>query len=125
LLRSKQEELRRLLAIKGERQVRLASRPHAPEEEAALATEIDELSRQYDEVEGEIQKADPQRSGVVGAGPPTLRSLQELLDDETLLLEYALGDERSYAWLVSRGSFRSYELPARRELESLARTLHE
>jgi CHAT domain-containing protein len=34
-----------------------------------------------------------------------------VLDDETLLLEYALGEERSYLWAITNNSLASYELP--------------
>lgn len=43
--------------------------------------------------------------------------IQSLLDDQTLLLEYSLGKERSYLWLVSSKSVWSYQLPNREELE--------
>ena len=38
---------------------------------------------------------------------------QQVLDDNTVLLEYMLGDERSYLWAVTRTEVWSYELPAR------------
>jgi CHAT domain-containing protein len=42
------------------------------------------------------------------------------LDDETLLLEYSLGDTRSYAWIVTTNSIDGFELPGRNEIESAA-----
>jgi tetratricopeptide (TPR) repeat protein len=60
-------------------------------------------------------------------GPSTTRLLpellslpdvqQRLLDDDTLLVEYALGDDQSYVWLVTRTSFASYELAPRGRLK--------
>ena len=59
---------------------------------------------------------------------PELLSLpdvqQRLLDDDTLLVEYALGDDQSYVWLVTRTSFASYELAPRGEIETAARKLY-
>ena len=43
----------------------------------------------------------------------------------SLLLEYALGDERSYLWAVTRTSIKSYELPKRAEIEKLARGVYD
>jgi CHAT domain-containing protein len=43
------------------------------------------------------------------------------LDNDTLLLEYSIGEERSYLWVVSTNSIASYELPKRAELEPLAK----
>lgn len=58
--------------------------------------------------------------------PLTLKETQErILNDETSLLEFALGSERSYAWLVTRNSFWSFVLPARAEIESSAKSLYQ
>jgi CHAT domain-containing protein len=47
-----------------------------------------------------------------------------LLDDDTLLLEYSLGEERSYLWAVTRDSLASYELPKLAEIEAAARRFY-
>lgn len=46
---------------------------------------------------------------------------RELLDADTVLLQYALGEERSFLWAVSRDSFTSFELPGRQTLEAAVR----
>src|SRR5262249_44368218 len=43
-----------------------------------------------------------------GAQPLTLPALQRSLPADAVLLEYQLGDERSYLWSVGRGSFASF-----------------
>jgi CHAT domain-containing protein len=43
---------------------------------------------------------------------------QRLLDDDTWLLEYMLGDEQSYLWVVSRTEVSIKELPARAQITS-------
>jgi CHAT domain-containing protein len=48
-----------------------------------------------------------------------------VLDAETLLLEYALGDERSYLWAVWKEDHASCELPPRAEIEGAAQRLYE
>jgi len=55
------------------------------------------------------------------AQPRRLREIQEQLDPETLLLEYALGKERSFLWAVTSTSLTSYELLPRATLEEEAR----
>ena len=55
----------------------------------------------------------------------TLEETQErLLDDDTTLIEFALGNERSYAWVITRNSRAVVELPAREEIQIAARTLY-
>src|SRR4029450_7327741 len=49
----------------------------------------------------------------------------DVLDSETLLLEYALGDERSYVWAVTPTAIRSFELPPRAEIEAAGRRFYE
>lgn len=51
--------------------------------------------------------------------------IRELLDDDTLLLEYALGAERSYLWLVSSKEVLSYVLPKGLEIENKALHLYQ
>jgi CHAT domain-containing protein len=58
--------------------------------------------------------------------PLDLKQIQaEVLDPDTLLLEYALGQERSYLWIVSSTSIAAQELPKRTDIESVARRVYE
>src|SRR5262249_55944373 len=41
----------------------------------------------------------------------------QLLDPDTVLLEYSLGEERSFLWLVTTTSMASFVLPTRKEIE--------
>jgi CHAT domain-containing protein/tetratricopeptide (TPR) repeat protein len=51
--------------------------------------------------------------------PLRLDELQrKLLDENTLTLEYMLGDERSYGWLVSSSDILHFELPPRAGIEN-------
>jgi CHAT domain-containing protein len=57
---------------------------------------------------------------------PTLNLAEaqaQIADNDTVLLEYALGDERSYLWVVNREQILSYPLPAEREMQRLTRGL--
>ena len=49
---------------------------------------------------------------------------RQVLDDDTMLLEYALGRERSYLWAVTPGSFTVYELPERAQIEAAVRRVY-
>lgn len=51
------------------------------------------------------------------AQPLTSREIQNLLDENTLLLEYSLGEKRSYLWAVTRGGIDHFVLAARSEIE--------
>ncbi|MBD2596486.1 CHAT domain-containing protein [Nostoc spongiaeforme FACHB-130] len=59
------------------------------------------------------------------AKPVEIQQIQkEILDDNTLLLEYLLGEENSYLWLVSKTGVSSYQLPKLSEIEPLARKFY-
>ena len=51
-----------------------------------------------------------------------LKAIQrQVLDDDTLLLTYALGERQSYLWLLSSTELAAYELAPRRRVEELVR----
>lgn len=95
------------------------------EEAQVVAREIEALTIDYGEVEAQIRS---KSSRFASLTQPQVLSLSEiqprLLDDNTLLLEYMLGDERSYLWLVTRTEISSYELPGRAEIEKVATGLY-
>ena len=47
------------------------------------------------------------------------------MDPDTLLLEYSLGEERSYLWVVAQQSLKSHVLPKREQVEKVARRFYE
>ena len=50
----------------------------------------------------------------------------EVLDADTLLLEYVLGDKRSYLFAVTHGiNYYGHELPARAVIEAAARRFYD
>ena len=58
--------------------------------------------------------------------PLSIREIQEqLLDDNTILLEFELGQERSYLWTVTRDGVLSYQLPSKAEIETQARRVYQ
>ena len=61
-------------------------------------------------------------SRATALAPLSLREVQQqVLDPDTLLFQYALGEERSFLWVVSPDLINIYELPGRRRIEALAR----
>jgi CHAT domain-containing protein/tetratricopeptide (TPR) repeat protein len=121
-LREREASLRKELNERAERRMRLqAGGGRAEAEAAALAKEIDELTSQLREVEAQIRVGSLEHTASLQTQPLGLKAIQErVLGEDTLLLEYALGEERSYLWLVAKDSLRSYELPARGRIEEAA-----
>ncbi len=92
---------------------------------AAVERQLRDLLREYEQVRGRIRLAS---SSVDRARPRPLelREIQRrVVDGETLLLQYDLGDEHSYLWAVTPDSLASFELPARGEIERAARRAYD
>jgi CHAT domain-containing protein len=125
-LLTRESALRKELDEKTERRARLLLNKEAAQEVAALTEEVSKLAAQYRELSAQIR--DSSSASFVTIQPPPL-SLKEIqaraIDDDTLLLEYSLGDERSYLWAVTKTEINSYRLPARAEIEALANRLRE
>jgi CHAT domain-containing protein/Tfp pilus assembly protein PilF len=82
--------------------------------------------RELEQVQSRIRAASPRYAARTAPTPIELQRIQnEVVDDETLLLEYFLGEERSFLWAVTHHSLRSYALPGRAEIETRARRVHD
>lgn len=121
----RERALQKQLNASAQQQVKLLSGPHTEAQAAAVAKEIENLITEFQQVEAQIRQASPRYAALTQPPPLTLKEIQtEVLDTDTLLLEYSLGEERSYLWAVTPTSVRSYELPTRGEVEAAARAVY-
>ena len=67
----------------------------------------------------------PRYAALVEPRTLSLADIKQLLDDNTLLIEYKLGESRSFLWAVTRNDMKSFVLPGRAKIEGAARRLHE
>jgi CHAT domain-containing protein len=104
------------LNAKGARLLPLAA---AAPRAVALQQEIRDLESQYQDVEAAIRKNSPGYAALAQPSPLKVSQIQQdLLDEDTLLLEYSLGEKRSYLWTVSKHELSAWELPARNKIEA-------
>lgn len=82
----------------------------------------EEEGRELQRIRGLLVAADPR--GALVAQLPVLDVVAEL-DEQTVLLEYALLDERSFVWLVDRRGVHAFELAPRIVIEEAARAVWE
>jgi tetratricopeptide (TPR) repeat protein len=122
----RERELEQFLSAKAEMLRLLPDAPGSKERAAALASEIRSLNLECDDVQSRIRKAAPGYAAITQPQALSSDEIQrQVLDDQTALLEYALGDDRSYVWLVTKNDVVSRELPAREKIEKEARTVYE
>jgi CHAT domain-containing protein len=124
-LRAREGELVRRLKARQYRQGRLRERGAPPVEIDAAEAEITALLAEYRDLQGRIRAASPRHAGLVAPEPVRVAEVQAgVLDEDTALLEYFLGGERSVAWLVTRRALRAFDLPPRGEIEAAARRVY-
>ncbi|KAB8334650.1 CHAT domain-containing protein [Scytonema tolypothrichoides VB-61278] len=120
------EEEQRLQVLINVKAKSLQELPGNKEEQAAaLRKEIDNLLTQQKELQTKIRTSSPKYAALQYPQPLKLPQIQQQLDKDTLLLEYSLGEERSYLWVVSSNSVNSYELPARKQIEKAAKNFRD
>ncbi len=86
--------------------------------------EIKNIINQQKALKAKIRAQNPERDKITNPEPLKLDQIKQQLDKDTILLQYSLGEERSYLWLVTPTSLTSYELPKASEIEDIAKRLH-
>jgi CHAT domain-containing protein len=108
------------------RRLELSNEKDAEAQVQALEKDTAALLEEYRQVQAQIRATSPRYAALTQPKPLTLAEIQQqVLDDDTLLLEYSLGEERSYLWAVTKTGITSYELPKRAEIELAARGFYE
>ncbi|OUL28420.1 hypothetical protein BV372_24965 [Nostoc sp. T09] len=91
-----------------------------------LTIEITNLLSQYQELQAKIRASSPAYAKLTNPDPEKdilkLPQIQQQLDRDTLLLQYSLGEERSYLWAVTPTSMQVYTLPPNQEIEEVVRS---
>jgi CHAT domain-containing protein/tetratricopeptide (TPR) repeat protein len=115
----RRQTLRERAGAKEMRRLALLAADASPAKHQEVERELDAVLLELQLLEGEITRraASPAPWSSLAVGPP---EIQALLDADTLLLEYVLGEERSFLWAVSASSFEVFELPGRPRIEDLA-----
>jgi tetratricopeptide (TPR) repeat protein len=125
-LLAREQTLQVSLDTKAAAQTRLLNNKAAAERTAALAKEISALTTEYEQVQTQIRRASPRYAALTQPAPLNLQEIQtNVLDADTLLLEFALGEERSWLWAVTPSAIKSFALPKRAAIESAARRVYE
>jgi CHAT domain-containing protein/tetratricopeptide (TPR) repeat protein len=121
-LMDQERTLEAALAAKTDYAMRIAKLTPGEVELAAAQRELDSLTIAFREVEAEIRAKSPKYAALTQPSTLTVDDIQRsLLDSDTVLLEYALGQERSYVWSITQDTFEARVLPARSVIEAAVR----
>lgn len=121
-LLQRQNQLQQKFAALEKRRIQIFSGQHTAEQAKGIKQEIENLIEEYRALQANIQATSPRYAALTQPQPLTVKEIQKkVLDKDTLLLSYSLGEERSYLWAVTSRDLKSYELPGREAIENAAR----
>jgi CHAT domain-containing protein/predicted negative regulator of RcsB-dependent stress response len=127
-LAQKEKTLRQLVVQKSEYRSTLLSGKEtagSKEELRVVNADLSRLETEYNELIATISKRFPAYQQITNPAAWSLERIQNevIQNDQTLLLEYSLGLEKSYAWAVTRNSIKAFELPGGAEINDAAKKL--
>jgi CHAT domain-containing protein len=109
----REKTLRQSLRAKEDYRLDVLSKIYRKEELDALEISLAQLREEYKQVLEQIRAQNPAFDRI---SQPTAFSLQQIQtdvieDDRTVLLEYFLGADTSYVWLVTKNGFVAHKIP--------------
>jgi CHAT domain-containing protein/Tfp pilus assembly protein PilF len=123
-LLGREKDLHQSLNAKSQYRIRLVEDRHTDERVTDLDREIAALRNDYLEIESQIQASSPGYAALTQPQRLSAKEIQQFIGADTLLLEYSLGEERSYVWVVGKESLRAFELPSRAAIDTAARRVY-
>lgn len=116
-----EHELKQLISDKTARLIKLNIIESPIIEVKEAEKEIETLAKELKERQTQIQQNNPHYAEFSQPKPFDIKAVQQqILDDNTVILEYSLGAYNSYLWLISQTEVKSFTLPKRSEIENLA-----
>ncbi len=124
-LLAEQRNLQKLINDRyASRQALLGGKP-TPAQVTKVNGEISELNTQIQGVKLKIRRNNPKLADLSEGKTTSFASIQQSLGDDTVLLEYRLGETRSFLWCVTRSSIALIKLPSRSIIEAKAKQFYD
>ena len=95
--------------------------PSAIEIQRRIDSKLRDLVGEYHIVLADLRRQSPSYAELAHPESIRLGQMRELLDSETLLLSYWLGEKQSFVWALDQERLTSHPLPAKGEIEKWAR----
>ncbi len=123
-LLEKAQDLQNSLNAKYRQRTLALNRKATDEQIAKITNEINALTTELETLQVKIRRENPRYAALTQTETLSVKGIQNLLDDETVLLEYKLGTSRSFLWLVTKNSTEIFILPPRKEIETAAKDFY-
>lgn len=125
-LLQKESNLKNLLAARLENLTKILSGKAKPGTTEKLKKEIEQIRVEFEKTQTQIRVGSPHYAALTQPKTLDLQEIQtQILDDDSILLEYFLGETKSYLWAISKNDFQMFELPAKKEIEQKTRQFYE
>lgn len=125
-LLERERELTGLLRSLAQYELELSLTKKDSKEIDEIAKRRMELRSEYQDVQTHLRQQQSPLFSLERFAPASLTQIQsQLRDSDTMLLEFHLGDERSYLWTVTFNSLDVYELPARKTIEDATKKVYD
>ncbi|MBX7174695.1 MAG: CHAT domain-containing protein [Pyrinomonadaceae bacterium] len=121
----REKELSELISQKAFERTRLLGGKFSSEQKTIYDNEIRNLGDELESLQSQIRKQSPQYSSLTQAIPLSSTEIQNLLDSDTVLLEFKLGENQSYLWMVTKTNIKFFYLPDREEIEKICKEFYE
>ncbi len=114
----KETDLRGSLNAKSDTLTDLLSRNVEKTDTEKIGNEITDLENQLEEIKAELKQKSPIYSAIKDPEPFDVTGFQaNVLDDKSTLIEFSMGKEESYLWVVDTTAVDAYVLPSRDAIE--------
>lgn len=118
-LAEQERKTQKSLLAKLRYQQKLFSEKVSKKEYQDVCQDIEKIGKQLTTIKQQIINNSPQYAKLIYGDILNIATLQkEILKDDTTLLEYFLGTDHSYLWLINSEGIQSYELAKRDDIEA-------
>ena len=123
-LKEKEAEITRRISRLQTRLIEdLSGRSEGSAQAAQLEADLIRAEEDRERLEWQVRREHPRYASIVHPSPLSLERIQALLDGRTALLEFSVGKERSFLFVVTRDGLAGFPLPAAGELSGQVETL--
>ncbi len=123
---AKRQNLQRQLNFKANAVSTLIGDKQNFSEAVNLNKEINTLTENLQLLDLEIRKSNPSYAALTQPQIPKFEEIQNsILDESTVLLEFALGESQSWLFAVTKTGIRAFKLPAEKQINESARKFYE
>jgi CHAT domain-containing protein/uncharacterized protein HemY len=125
-LAAQEKSVRQSIRLAEDERVSFLSKAYKKEDLDAVTVKLAQLETEYKQITDAIRARYPSSEQIISPTALSLRQIQEqvLRDDQTVLLEYSLGEDKSYVWAVTRNDIKSYELPTEARINEAAQKVY-